>query len=1189
MTSEGVAKSLKAVSNAAPRPGTRIRCNFLCIVMLEDVQAGRQVAIEEYTMSGPGINPEFDPYHKWLGIAPSEQPPNHYRLLGISKFENDVTVIEAAADRALTFLRKHQMGQNHQQANQLLNEVTRAWRCLAKPESRAKYDATLTDDSEFAPIEFAEAAPDPSHSSLRRKRSNRKRRDKRLAIWVGGGVAAAFAIIALLMFLLRSPEPGPKSKTDAESVASTQNDYPPTKVESKRAEPESRATQRADVSIPKTVLPPAANAPKVAVDYHPPEHVSVLPLAFIPRDQQPPTNDEQALFLKHLNLTQQRYRELLNGDTFEIAKQQVQQVSGGKSLDFYRTAPEQGASDIVSELLEHFKTNRFQCPYVFCILLMNSKDDFPSGGGRPINGGVNTGGGMMYLSSRSLVTNEHFQCTLQHELGHGFGLPHVDAYGYDMATNPSLMSYNAAHFTKGFAASPTPGILIPEDRRALALNRRVFAKATFDSARDMPAVYPLAKRILTLPPMDLPGQPAYYATLTSNVSAAPGINVDPIVREQTFPSARWVNFDFNLMWHSLRNLPNNEGEIQITFPFEVRLSGISIHSQHMALDHEATGVRLQIMDGDRRRVVVERPLTKIDELVSFPPATGQKWSLLLKGNKSQTLIVRGLRFFDGGQEVFPHQVPYRNEAGVDDVAPSAQSANGKSVARNTVIPLPADVAKTGLTESTPGPKSIVGALGSEQMSPVPDPAAQSKAKKSLQEKFRAQYSQAKKLEGKVALAIALMSRASDTEVDNAERYVALSDALDEAAESGNLTLAQEALQALTTGFQVSPQALKQKLISAAAGAIKSIQEAQLLYVQSLELAHEAARDLDYGTSIKVMQSVSSALKKPEFKEVQDFAKFEIKRYMAYRELFDSTKTARDKLGTNPMDPKANLAWGRFVCFYQGDWDQGLPMLIQSGDKTWKSIAERELSIPSAPQDQLKLGTDWLNAGEKEKDPIRLQCRQRGDAVLKTAASQVMGKKENAKLAELIDQQFSRLFDKTIQVSQGVAGGAPIADTESLNPGEEFTIEFWFLTMAREGVLISKRHNGSEGSIQVRTSFREDGTTQQLHFEAFGPPGVIGGGTGANYPISDGHWHHLAIVKQGIRLTLFVDGKLMVSTDIEDSRRLNAASPWKFGCSEFGPPLAGTFARPRFSNNARYTKEFTPQKQFVKDIWTLSPM
>lgn len=40
----------------------------------------------------------FDPYFKWLGIRPEHQPPDHYRLLGLQRFENDAEVIENAAD-----------------------------------------------------------------------------------------------------------------------------------------------------------------------------------------------------------------------------------------------------------------------------------------------------------------------------------------------------------------------------------------------------------------------------------------------------------------------------------------------------------------------------------------------------------------------------------------------------------------------------------------------------------------------------------------------------------------------------------------------------------------------------------------------------------------------------------------------------------------------------------------------------------------------------------------------------------------------------------------------------------------------------------------------------------------------------------------------------------------------------------
>lgn len=50
----------------------------------------------------------FDPYHKWLAILPKDQPPNHYRLLGLELYESDLDVIEGAADRAMGFIRQYQ-------------------------------------------------------------------------------------------------------------------------------------------------------------------------------------------------------------------------------------------------------------------------------------------------------------------------------------------------------------------------------------------------------------------------------------------------------------------------------------------------------------------------------------------------------------------------------------------------------------------------------------------------------------------------------------------------------------------------------------------------------------------------------------------------------------------------------------------------------------------------------------------------------------------------------------------------------------------------------------------------------------------------------------------------------------------------------------------------------------------------
>ena len=85
----------------------------------------------------------FDPYHKWLGIAPEERLPTHYRLLGLNLFESDCDVIEAAADRQMTYLQEVSQGSELEQAQKLLTEVAEARLCLLNREKKAAYDARL--------------------------------------------------------------------------------------------------------------------------------------------------------------------------------------------------------------------------------------------------------------------------------------------------------------------------------------------------------------------------------------------------------------------------------------------------------------------------------------------------------------------------------------------------------------------------------------------------------------------------------------------------------------------------------------------------------------------------------------------------------------------------------------------------------------------------------------------------------------------------------------------------------------------------------------------------------------------------------------------------------------------------------------------------------------------------------------
>ena len=98
----------------------------------------------------------FDAYHKWLGIAPKDQPPNHYRLWALICFESDPDVIAAAADQRMTHVRSFQTGKYSGLSQKLLNEIAAAKICLLNLAKARAYDEQLRKEMEPS---FPEAMP----------------------------------------------------------------------------------------------------------------------------------------------------------------------------------------------------------------------------------------------------------------------------------------------------------------------------------------------------------------------------------------------------------------------------------------------------------------------------------------------------------------------------------------------------------------------------------------------------------------------------------------------------------------------------------------------------------------------------------------------------------------------------------------------------------------------------------------------------------------------------------------------------------------------------------------------------------------------------------------------------------------------------------------------------------------------
>jgi len=133
----------------------------------------------------------------------------------------------------------------------------------------------------------------------------------------------------------------------------------------------------------------------------PPRVVSMLPLFFVPEGQAPPTSAQKDLFRRHMVCCQERYRQLLGGrNTFRIAVDLPQVYQSRFSLaELKRPAgnpPWPGTAEIAGELLAAHRQNRYNCKYIFVVVLMNPSEDWPGG-----YGGCSTGAATRRAAWRS--------------------------------------------------------------------------------------------------------------------------------------------------------------------------------------------------------------------------------------------------------------------------------------------------------------------------------------------------------------------------------------------------------------------------------------------------------------------------------------------------------------------------------------------------------------------------------------------------------------------------------------------------------------------------------------------------------------------------------------------------------------------------------------------------------------------
>jgi hypothetical protein len=246
--------------------------------------------------------------------------------------------------------------------------------------------------------------------------------------------------------------------------------------------------------------------------------------------------------------------------------------------------------------------------------------------------------------------------------------------------------------------------------------------------------------------------------------------------------------------------------------------------------------------------------------------------------------------------------------------------------------------------------------------PVPDAEAVAAARKRIKENFKDEY-QKTDLRDRTSLAGRVSGYREDPN-DSAVRYAALREAMDLYAEVGLLGPAMDRATDIASTFEVKP--LQVKL-----DAFDLTVKREGRYVinphpvdWAMRLFEQAKAEDDYELAYHIALTAERAAKRWKARgklEQAGRAEADARAMMAE---FLRIKKPLATLAGDPADAAANLEVGRFRCFVQESWEDGLPLLAKSSDAALRAAAEKELQDPDTAAGCKQVADVWYEQAKK---------------------------------------------------------------------------------------------------------------------------------------------------------------------------------------------------------------------------------
>ncbi len=320
----------------------------------------------------------------------------------------------------------------------------------------------------------------------------------------------------------------------------------------------------------------------------------------------------------------------------------------------------------------------------------------------------------------------------------------------------------------------------------------------------------------------------------------------------------------------------------------------------------------------------------------------------------------------------------------------------------------------------------------EERLPVPDEAAQTKARAVVKEVFRRDFANARTDQQKVELAHKLVAKARTTTDDPAGRLILLREARAMAVEVTDFELALETADLMADWFQTDPLTLKLDVLTELSTRATSTAQRKVLAEHAERALDQAVAAARFQVAGKLGDLAIRRLRRARDPELLKRFAQRLKEVKRLQTDYEALQQALVVLAEDPLQAESNLAAGRYLCFGQANWEKGLPMLALGSDAELRAVAVTDLKDPQELKERIDLADRWWQLAERHEGYVRSQMRNRAGRWYRKAEPDVSGLTKTR-----IEQRLMELTEEAATPARPAQGKTGLA-AAAARPGHDRT-------------------------------------------------------------------------------------------------------------------------------------------------------